>query len=230
MKKFSKTVILFISPAIFLALFVVGLFLFGASQAQAAYYYVDGTNGNDSNNGQSCSAAEKTIAAGLAETTAAGDTLIIMSGTYVESIYPTTINGSAGLPITIRSATQADVDANRITSGCGGASRIGNVTLNFSGLSANGIGAGTTASYITFSGFTVGDVSSASYSSLKTGTSANNIIFDHITVNDSRFPFQAVSTSNAVTVQYCTFNGSTASGVPIMYPSTGQLYSVDMVE
>ena len=57
------------------------LMLFAVSTVQATDYYVDGTRGNDSNNGTSWSAAKKTIKNAY-NITSDGDTIHVAEGTY----------------------------------------------------------------------------------------------------------------------------------------------------
>jgi len=68
-----------------------------ASVAQTIYY-VDGTNGSDSNYGTSTLTAFKTIQK-CASTVVAGDTCSIRGGTYRETITPAH-SGTSGNPIT----------------------------------------------------------------------------------------------------------------------------------
>jgi hypothetical protein len=69
-----------------------------ASFVRAATYYVDATNGNDSNNGLSPESAWKTIQK-AANTVSAGDICLVLPGFYDERVQITT-SGSPGLPIT----------------------------------------------------------------------------------------------------------------------------------
>jgi hypothetical protein len=128
MKKFSKTVILFISPAIFLALFVVGLFLFGTSQAQAATYYVDVSRPGNTGNGLNWTTAKKGVAATY-ELASAGDIIEISGGTAGNSktynntnIARTPDPGTVGNPVIIRGcvASGADPLENNYSDYCGG--------------------------------------------------------------------------------------------------------------
>lgn len=66
----------------------------------ATSYYVDGTSGNDNNNGTSTGSAFKTIQK-AASVAVAGDTVYIRGGTYFESVRPTN-SGASGNPITFR--------------------------------------------------------------------------------------------------------------------------------
>jgi hypothetical protein len=70
------------------------------SAAAGITYYVDGTNGNDSNTGTSLSQAFRTIqkAASIMQ---AGDTAFIRGGTYRETVTPSN-SGTMGNPITFR--------------------------------------------------------------------------------------------------------------------------------
>ncbi len=72
-------------------------------------YYVDGTNGNDSNNGTSLTTAFKTVAKSI-DLVAAGDTVLIRRGLYREGIsLINTASGSAGKPITFGSYGDGEV-------------------------------------------------------------------------------------------------------------------------
>jgi hypothetical protein len=74
-----------------------------------ATYYVDGTNGKDTNNGTSAITALKTIAKSL-ELIAAGDTVLIRKGLYREGINLTSgPSGTATKPITFGSYGDGEV-------------------------------------------------------------------------------------------------------------------------
>lgn len=84
---------------LYLFVLILSVVVIGANQdsANAATYFVDGSNGNDSANGL-VNSPWKTIAKAN-RTLKAGDTVIIKRGTYTESINPTN-SGDAGNPIT----------------------------------------------------------------------------------------------------------------------------------
>lgn len=68
-------------------------------------YYVDAARPDDTGNGLTTGTAKKTVAAGLALVTAAGDVVQVAAGTYTQTA--TLNNGTAGtrqLPITVRGA------------------------------------------------------------------------------------------------------------------------------
>ena len=71
-----------------------------AQTAQTMTYYV-APNGNDGASGASTATAWKTFARAW-QTLQPGDTLLVMDGTYTESIAPNVRNGQSGLPITVR--------------------------------------------------------------------------------------------------------------------------------
>jgi hypothetical protein len=74
-----------------------------------ATYYVDGTNGKDTNNGTTATTAFKTIAKSL-ELIAAGDTVLIRKGLYREGINLTNgASGTATKPITFGSYGDGEV-------------------------------------------------------------------------------------------------------------------------
>ena len=66
----------------------------------AADYYVDGTNGSDSNLGTTTQLAWKTIQK-AADTLTAGQTVLVLPGTYAEAVL-TANAGTSGSPITYR--------------------------------------------------------------------------------------------------------------------------------
>ena len=70
----------------------------------AANYYVDAVNGNDNNNGTTVCAAFKTIGKAVS-VVAAGNTVLVMPGTYPEYVNMTTAAGTAGNPITFKGYT-----------------------------------------------------------------------------------------------------------------------------
>lgn len=86
--------------------FIGGLLPAPSALAAATTYYV-APNGNDSSAGNSETSPFKTINK-CAQTVQPGDTCIIASGTYRETITPT-LSGTSGLPITFRSAPGANV-------------------------------------------------------------------------------------------------------------------------
>jgi hypothetical protein len=69
--------------------------LLGQTVLGAATYYCDAVNGNDANNGLTTSAAFRTIQA-ASNLTVAGDTVLIMNGTYLEPTSPA-LNGNQGV-------------------------------------------------------------------------------------------------------------------------------------
>src|SRR5215471_4985169 len=75
--------------------------------AQGATYYVatTGSNSNSCNSAQSQSTPKLTINAG-AGCLAAGDTLIVKAGTYVESLRDVIPSGTALAPTTVKSEVQ----------------------------------------------------------------------------------------------------------------------------
>ena len=72
----------------------------------AANYYVDGVNGSDDNFGTTTQTAWKTIgkAAGILT---AGQTVVVLPGTYAEAVNNTTNAGTSGSPITYRGYFEA---------------------------------------------------------------------------------------------------------------------------
>lgn len=69
-----------------LLLLTIMLALLSAGTANAALFYVDGTNGNDSNPGTDVRFAKKTIQAALDITTSVPDEIRILPGTYTENL------------------------------------------------------------------------------------------------------------------------------------------------
>jgi Bacterial Ig domain/Divergent InlB B-repeat domain/Repeat of unknown function (DUF5648) len=75
-------------------------------------FYVDGTNGSNTNNGTTPTTAFKTIAKALAVPLAAGDTVLIRKGLYREGIdlnAANTVSGTAAKPITFGSFGDGEV-------------------------------------------------------------------------------------------------------------------------
>ena len=71
----------------------------GVASAQAATYYI-APDGNDGAAGTSTATAWRTFARAW-QTLRAGDTLLLLDGTYNQSIAPT-VNGTSGAPITVK--------------------------------------------------------------------------------------------------------------------------------
>lgn len=80
------------------------------ASAAATTYYVDGTNGSDTNNGTSLNTAFKTIQK-AANVMIAGDTSYIRTGTYRETVAPVN-SGSSGLPIKFKAYNNEVVTVN----------------------------------------------------------------------------------------------------------------------
>lgn len=104
------------SGRVTLLLLLFGILVFGLyPAAQAATVYVDGVNGNDSNNGSAWDIAKKTIGAGV-NAALAGDTVLVAKATYKLSA-PITVNKN----LTIRSQagyTQTIIDGNLAVNHC----------------------------------------------------------------------------------------------------------------
>lgn len=115
-----------------------------------ANYYVDGVNGSDDNLGTTTQTAWKTIgkAAGILT---AGQTVIVLPGTYAEAVNNTTNAGASGSPITYRGYFEA-----------------GTVIINATGQT---YGFRNDKAYVTFEGFEV--KSSNSNGILITGDTAD---------------------------------------------------------
>lgn len=83
--------------------------------ANVLYYYVDGTNGNDKNDGQSLSTAWKTIQQSFTAATP-GSVVAIRGGTYQEQL-TVKVSGTAGNPITFTNynSEQVIIDGSKNT-------------------------------------------------------------------------------------------------------------------
>ena len=88
-------------------MFLITLVGVGFSSARAANYYVDATNGVDTNSGAQ-SLPLKTISVAVSKAFA-GDTVWIFSGTYREAIHLVRGGSGSDIPITIRSTPAAEV-------------------------------------------------------------------------------------------------------------------------
>ncbi|WP_168123802.1 LamG-like jellyroll fold domain-containing protein [Paenibacillus sp. HB172176] len=102
--------------AVLAAILVMAAMLTSVPKAEASgiTYYVDAANGNDSTGNGSSGSPWKTIgkAAGIA---AAGDTVLIRSGTYRETVTPVN-SGTSGNPITYKADTGATVEVSGLDS------------------------------------------------------------------------------------------------------------------
>ena len=93
----------------FITLFLLSAFLMLPEFAYAATYYVDGTNGNNSNNGLSVGTAFKTITKAVGNGLMAGDTVLIRGGVYREKLGMYYVQGTAGNPIIIKNYDSNEV-------------------------------------------------------------------------------------------------------------------------
>lgn len=73
------------------------------ASADTTYYVAPPPLGNDTNGGTTTSVPFATITKAV-ETMGAGDTTVVMDGTYVESVIEFKTSGSSGLPITLRAS------------------------------------------------------------------------------------------------------------------------------
>ncbi|MBM7565802.1 OmpL47-type beta-barrel domain-containing protein [Paenibacillus sacheonensis] len=114
-----------IGLALTLTLGFIGDLLPAASVFAAQTTYYVAPNGNDSAAGDSEAAPFKTINK-CAQLMKAGDTCIIASGTYRETVTPAA-SGSSGLPITFRTAPGADVIVSGTEPIGGWTQHVGNI-------------------------------------------------------------------------------------------------------
>jgi len=177
------------------------------------YYYVDGVNGNDNNNGRSLQTAFKTIqkAASLA---VAGETVIVKPATYAEKVTPANA-GTSVSPITYQ--------ADRAS---------GNVIINATG---KGIGFANAKAYIVIDGFKVtgGSTAGIQYSTdaADYGVIKNCIAYsnggygiyvnagDYATIencqsyNNSKIGIYLFSNADGAVIKKCTIYNNTQDGI-----------------
>lgn len=95
---------------------------------KSVIYYVDGTNGSDSNDGLSPGAAFKTIQAAvtkqIANSTGLGDAIYIMPGTYVENVVASVFNDCSLIGISADSVIIAPVTGSAFTTGTDGVATV----------------------------------------------------------------------------------------------------------
>ncbi len=86
-----------------------------SSYSFAATFWVDGTNGNDSNDGSSKANAKKTISAGMAllDAGSPGDTLMIADGTYSGVTMTVYVSGDSSAYKTVQAETPGGVIIDR---------------------------------------------------------------------------------------------------------------------
>jgi len=90
-----------------LGCFIIIMIMITSQVFAGTIYYVDATNGSDSNSGTSSAIAWKTITKAN-NTLTAGDTVYVMAGTYEETIYPSN-SGTSGNPITYKNYNDDEV-------------------------------------------------------------------------------------------------------------------------
>ena len=159
----------------------------------SANYYVDGVNGSDGNPGTTIQTAWQTIQK-AADTLTAGQTVIVMPGTYAEAVNHTANAGTSESPITYR-----------------GYFEDGAVIINATGQT---YGFRCDQAYVTFEGF---DVHSANQNGiLITADAADYCIVKNCKAYNNGSNGIRVDSADNCTMQNCLIYDNTANGIEIV--------------
>lgn len=218
------------------------LFLFFCSEAVAANFYVDAARPDDSGNGQSEAAAEKTIAAGIADVAAAGagtHVLYIKSGTYGGAYYG--LNALAN-------GTNLTIEGYVNTPGDGASADLGDsrpllatTDPTFCLYRASGTWAGSS---LTLRNLRFAPTSLGAHAIIKWGSAAENGPDASLSIEYCKFTLPATCTqgvimattvagtdsTRAITLRNCSFIGHASAGRMLSLREVGvvTLHNVDV--
>lgn len=192
-------------------------------------FYVDAARPDDSGNGLTAVAAKKTVAAGLALMTTAGDVVEVAAGTYTQaSALVVPVAGSATARCVVRGAAAGAAPLITCATNSVNLFHCSVINVDFTHLSLSHTAAtrgkgvyppsanadGLRFSDVTFDGFSI-----AIDGSYTVGFAFGQLTLDGVEIRNSTDSGVVNGNSQSVTASRCTFRDNAAKGVSLVGPS-----------